>query len=202
MPKAWNSHSRAAGVAAVVLQACSLGCGATPAANETAANEASSGGTSDSVATDEAPAETAAGTGAGAPAVLIVGAISWQLFQPLRIDAAGDLFEGSRRAGRLAADGTLTDERGVVTARLDEAGWVVVAERRTHLRIGGDHVVEVGDAPGSDEDVMRIENGELVVGSGHEEERFVLEGFRHELAAEVLFVSAVAVAGMAAAYSH
>lgn len=133
---------------------------------------------------------------------LVVGAVSWQLLQPLRVDESGTVFQDGRRFGNVTADGNLTDTHGAVAGRVDADGWIVVGDARSQLRILGDTLVEVGgDAPES-QLVMRIDGGELVTGGDDEEERFELVGFRPELAREVLFVSGVMYALMAQSFGR
>lgn len=191
------SRSRTARIGGLVLAALlgiTMGCGA-----------AAPPSTSNAAAPPPSPSEGTAS--AVAPPLLTLGAVAWHLVQPLRIDAAGVVFDGSRRMGSLTPHGALTSEDGTVVAHIDDAGWLVMGERRSSLRMVNDAVVEVRDGPESPADaggerLMRIEGDELVVGSGEEEERIELVGFRPELAREVLFVSAVMMAALASAYAH
>lgn len=192
--------SRPVRTTCTLLVGLALGCGgpARPATEPPATEPATSGAT----------------TSGDAPPVasdprLTLGAVSWQLFTPMRIDETGTLFQGSSRGGTLTADGRLLTTHGTVAARLDDDGWILLEEQRSPLRIVGARVIEVrtpsdGDASDNDADasMMRIEGDELVVGSGDEEERLPIVGMRPELTPAVLFASAVAMAGMARAFQH
>lgn len=189
MPRRLGSSAPRAAATVIALLVVSMGCGSaareSPPPAQAVANEPS----------------TELAAPAGAPR-LIVGAVSWELFQSLRIDESGGLFQDDQRTGRLAEDGTFTDAQGTVSARIDADGWIVIGDERTQLRLVGDTLVEVRAEGGQSELVLHVERDALVVGAGQEAERVALVGFRPALAREVLFVSGVMLVGIAHAFGH
>jgi hypothetical protein len=67
----------------------------------------------------------------------VIGSVSWEMSQPIRIDDRGDVFHGSQRVGVLTANGELIDEDGSVTARLAPDGTIQVGDRVSSMRLVG-----------------------------------------------------------------
>jgi len=124
--------------------------------------------------------------------------VSWTLFEPMRIDRNGVVTVGERVLGTLSG-GTLVGPDGRPLATVDADGYVSIEGRRTHMRISGVEVHELGTG-GRDELVLRIEGDELVV--GEDDERTPIEHLQPARSVDVLFVSAVGLNAMAAAFHH
>jgi len=111
------------------------------------------------------------------------------------IDEDGRVFSGVRLIGVLSPEGHLVN-RGQIVARIDAGGWLWRGESRTALRVVGLTLVQVlPEMMGNDTPFMRIENGGLVTDETHE--AIPIEGFRPELAREVLFVIGLVTMEMA-----
>jgi hypothetical protein len=176
-----SPHGSIGGLALALLL---LGCGGTASEPEETSNESTSTG-----------AETAPAVPVLADPVL--GDVSWEFFEPLRIDPEGNVYRGHTRVGRFEPNGDFVDEGGGIV-RLEPDGTLVLDGDRTNFRIVGSVVFE------STNPLMRIEQNELfLLGAGDEaDERVTVEGFHPARTRHVLMASTLMLIGMAAAYAH
>jgi hypothetical protein len=151
------------------------------------------------------PVQNAASTGAAASAptaepVLTLGAVRLHFVNDVQIGASGELSVSGDLIGFLTPDGALHQHGGVV-ARLDAEGWIWADGSRTRLRVIDTTLIEMRSEPqGHDEPGFAFVGDQLVMAETHE--TFTVEGFRPELANEVLFVVGLTVIAMASGMSH
>lgn len=177
----------------------SLGaCGGSEPARNTTASEStpppSATAGSEPAAAERAPDERGTANG------LVIGAVRMELNQPFVVSAAGEVRLGQQRLGVLGPDGRLTHD-GELVAELRSDGAIWLEGEDTRMRVEG---LSLG---GMDGVMMRIVDGQLVTGAeGAREDEppevIAIEGYRPELAREVLFIMGVYVAAMSAAYGH
>jgi hypothetical protein len=149
---------------------------------------------------ENAPAGGAESSSSVAEPTLTIGPAAWQLWTGLRIEASGEVRSDGSSIGVLTPDGQL-HHHGVLVARIDADGWIWEGESRTRLRVVDGALIELRS--GSDEpleSIFRIDGDHLTLEES--DESMAIEGFRPELAKEVLFVSGFAVISMAAGMQH
>lgn len=190
-------------IASLALVLSVTACGGSGPARHTTAAEAtpppSTPASSERPPSQPAAASERAPDGRGTANALVIGPVRLELSQPLVVSPEGEARLGHELLGVLGPDGRLT-RRGELVAELRSDGSIWVGGEDAGMRVEGTSLDTV-DGP-----MMHIEDGRLLVGGGQVEgerpEIIAIEGYRPELAREVLFLMGVYVAAMSAAYSH
>lgn len=192
------SSTRRSWIVTLTLALSLTACGGNASSHNASSQSTTAAEATPPPSTGETSRPAAASDDRGTANAFVIGAVSMMLNEPLVVSAEGEVRLGRELLGVLDADGRLS-RHGALVAELRAGGAIWLGGEDTGMRVEG---TSLHAAEGL---MMHIEGGQLIVGGEVEDERpevITIEGYRPELAREVLFVMGSYVAAMAAAYSH